>query len=559
MYGIIIAFEDFKPHLGYLGSPYVGLKHFARFFGQPDCWQMISNTLILSVEQLIFSFPIPILLALAINQLNSRRYQKTVQVITYAPHFISMVVLVSIMRVLLDPQSGVVNHLLQALGKQPIFFMGDTEWFRRVYVGSEIWQNTGWNSVIYFAALASVDVSMHEAAIIDGASKLQRVRYIDFPSILPTIITVLILNTGKIMSIGFEKVYAMQNALNLSTSQIISTYVYQVGIREGQYSYSAAINLFNSVINLILLLTVVDGAVALEWLPVEGAAGYRVVAGHRGESVGFANNRPAGTPDPLVLPAHVTQACFEGLQNGVDYEVSVFALDDKGKVMERSLTRLFSPGAFPGEMVNYLHPKDYMYAFSGRSTCSPFIIRLPSGALLCSHDIYWRNDGQNLTILLRSEDGRIGNLLRYHTRGAEPDYGVAVLLPLDPEHPEEAMRFEQTVALPGNYTKFHVQHDGERYLMLLNRPTEDCHWRRDILSLAASEDGRTWRMVCDLIDESANPEGPTKVGFQYPSFIVEGSDLLCLSRTALNGAFNYHNANAITFHRVENYRALLRT
>ena len=156
-------------------------------------------------------------------------------------------------------------------------------------------------------------------------------------------------------------------------------------------------------------------------------------------------------------------------------------------------------------------------------------------------------------------DGRIGNLLRYHTRGAEPDYGVAVLLPLDPEHPEEAMRFEQTVALPGNYTKFHVQHDGERYLMLLNRPTEDCHWRRDILSLAASEDGRTWRMVCDLIDESANPEGPTKVGFQYPSFIVEGNDLLCLSRTALNGAFNYHNANAITFHRVENYRALLRT
>lgn len=173
-----------------------------------------------------------------------------------------------------DPQSGVVNHLLQALGKQPIFFMGDAEWFRRVYVGSEIWQNTGWNSVIYFAALASVDVSMHEAAIIDGASKLQRVRYIDFPSILPTIITVLILNTGKIMSIGFEKVYAMQNALNLSTSQIISTYVNQVGIREGQYSYSAAINLFNSVINLILLLTVADGAVALEWLPVEGAAGY---------------------------------------------------------------------------------------------------------------------------------------------------------------------------------------------------------------------------------------------------------------------------------------------
>lgn len=255
MYGIVIAFEDFKPFKGYMGSPFVGFKHFQRFFSQPDSWQMIANTLLLSIEQLIFSFPIPILLALSINQLNSHRYQKTVQVVTYAPHFISMVVLVSIMRVLLDPQSGVANFMLRALGRQPIFFMGDADWFRRVYVGSEIWQNTGWNSVIYFAALASVDVSMHEAAIIDGANKLQRVRYIDFPSILPTIITVLILNTGKIMSIGFEKVYAMQNALNLSKSQIISTYVYQVGIREGQYSYSAAINLFNSVINLILLLS----------------------------------------------------------------------------------------------------------------------------------------------------------------------------------------------------------------------------------------------------------------------------------------------------------------
>lgn len=454
----------------------------------------------------------------------------------------------------------------------------------------------------------------------------------------------------------------------------------------------------------IVHLTVEDGAAELDWLPVAGAAQYRVVAGRRGESVGFANNRPAGTPDPQLLPGDATHARFTGLHNGIDYEVSVFALDAQGKVLERSLTRLFRPGPFPGTMVNYIHPKDYMYAFSGRSTCSPFLIRLPSGALLCSHDVYWRDDGQNLTILLRSEDdgktwqyltelcpcfwgkmflhegvlymlgldgeygnyligasydegrtwtkpvriieggsreaagphqaptpvvfhrgriwtavergswicgyhhagmlsadlsmnlldpaawvvtpytapdpawpgavkggapallegnamvlpdGRIGNLLRYHTRGAEPDYGVAVLLSMDPEHPEEAMRFEQTVALPGNYTKFHVQHDGERYVMLLNRPTEECHWRRDILSLAVSDDGRTWRMVCDLIDESANPDGPAKVGFQYPAFVVDGSDLLCLSRTALNGAFNFHNANAITFHRVQDYRALL--
>ncbi len=256
MYGIVIAFQDFKPHLGYIGSPWVGIKHFQRFFNAPDSMQLISNTLLLSIFQLVFSFPVPIILALSINLLNNRRYQKTVQLVTYAPHFISMVVMVSIMRVLLDPQTGLVNLFLQKLGQGSMFFMGDAELFRPVYIGSDIWQNTGWNSIIYFAALASVDVSMHEAAIIDGANKLQRVRYIDFPSILPTIITVLILNTGRIMSIGFEKVFAMQNALNLSNSQIITTYVYQVGIREGQYSYSAAINLFNSMVNLLLLLSV---------------------------------------------------------------------------------------------------------------------------------------------------------------------------------------------------------------------------------------------------------------------------------------------------------------
>jgi len=256
MYGIIIAFEDFKPHLGYLGSPFVGLKHFIRFFNSPNFLVIMRNTILLSVYQLVVTFPIPIIMALLINQLSFQRYKKVVQVITYAPHFISVVVMVSMMRILLDPQTGIVNIGLQALGMDPVFFMGDASTFRSAYVWSDVWQNTGWSSIIYFAALASVDVSMHEAAIIDGASKMQRIRYIDFPSILPTAITILILNTGKIMSIGFEKVFAMQNSLNLSTSEIISTYVYQIGIKEGQYSYSAAINLFNSIINLILLLSV---------------------------------------------------------------------------------------------------------------------------------------------------------------------------------------------------------------------------------------------------------------------------------------------------------------
>ncbi len=255
MYGIIIAFEDFKPHSGYLGSEFVGLKHFARFFNSPNFWPLMRNTIYLSVYQLIVTFPIPIILAIGINQLTFPRYKKTVQIVTYAPHFISVIVLVSIMRVMLDPQFGVVNHILTALGLPSQFFMGDPELFRSVYVWSDVWQNTGWSSIIYFAALAGVDVSMHEAAIIDGASKMQRIRYIDFPSIMPTMVTILILNTGRIMSVGFEKVFAMRNALNLTNSEIIATYVYQMGIREGQYSYSAAINLFNSVINLILLLS----------------------------------------------------------------------------------------------------------------------------------------------------------------------------------------------------------------------------------------------------------------------------------------------------------------
>ncbi len=256
MYGIVIAFQDFKPHLGYFGSPFVGFKHFIRFFNSPDFWKLIGNTVSLSVMQLIYAFPFPIILALALNQLPYRKYQKTVQIVTYAPHFISVIVLVSIMRVMLDPQSGVVNAILGKLGIAPIFFMGDAALFRPVYVWSDIWQNTGWSSIIYFAALSSVDPSMHEAAIIDGANKWQRTRFIDFPCILPTIITILILNTGRVMSVGFEKAFAMQNALNLSTSEIISTYVYRMGIREGQYSYSAAINLFNSVINMALLLSV---------------------------------------------------------------------------------------------------------------------------------------------------------------------------------------------------------------------------------------------------------------------------------------------------------------
>lgn len=183
MSGVVIAFQDFKPYLGYTSSPWVGLKHFIRFFSSPNFGPVLKNTLLLSGMQLIFTFPLPILLAISINQLRNRHFQKFAQLVTYAPHFISAVVLVSVMRLMLDPQTGVINHILMTIGADPVFFMGDPKWFRWVYVLSEIWQTTGWNSIIYFAALSSVDVSMHEAAIMDGASKFQRTRYIDFPSI----------------------------------------------------------------------------------------------------------------------------------------------------------------------------------------------------------------------------------------------------------------------------------------------------------------------------------------------------------------------------------------
>lgn len=256
IYGVIIAFEDFKPSLGYLKSPFVGLKHFTRFMGGPKFWELMRNTIYLSLYQLVVTFPMPIILALSVNQLVNRRYQRVVQIVTYAPHFISTVVLVSIMRIMLDPDTGIINAMLGWFNMGPHFFMGKASMFRTTYVLSEVWQNTGWSSIIYFAALSAVDISMHEAAIIDGASKMQRIRYIDFPSILPTIITILILNTGRIMTLSFEKVFAMQNSLNLSVSETIATYVYRIGIKEGQFSYSAAINLFNSVINLALLLGV---------------------------------------------------------------------------------------------------------------------------------------------------------------------------------------------------------------------------------------------------------------------------------------------------------------
>jgi putative aldouronate transport system permease protein len=256
MYGIQLAFKQYIPTEGVWGSPWIGFEHFTRFFESYQFWTLIQNTLSLSLWAFIFTFPVPIIVALLLNQLASERYKKFVQTVIYAPHFISTVVLVGILFVFLSPTSGIVNHLIVLFGGEPILFMARPEWFKPLYVISGLWQETGWATIIYLAALAGVSPALHEAAIMDGANKWQRIWHVDIPGIRPTIVILLILAIGNIMNIGFEKAYLMQTDLNKSASAIIPTYVYEIGLQRAQYSFAAAIGLFNSVINLIMLLMV---------------------------------------------------------------------------------------------------------------------------------------------------------------------------------------------------------------------------------------------------------------------------------------------------------------
>ena len=261
MYGAQIAFRDFSALTGIWRSPWIGLEHFEKFFASYQFARVLRNTLGISIYYLIASFPIPILLALAINNSENLRFKKFVQMVIYAPHFISMVVMVGMLIQFLSPTIGIVNVAIRALGGESVNFLGSASLFKSVYVWSGVWQSAGWGTVIYLAALASVDPQIHEAALIDGASKFQRTWLIDFPSILPTVTIILILNFGQLMNVGFEKVYLMQNSLNLRSSEIIQTYVYKVGLRDfPRYSYASAIGLFNSVINFVLVLTVNQAA-----------------------------------------------------------------------------------------------------------------------------------------------------------------------------------------------------------------------------------------------------------------------------------------------------------
>ncbi|WDF05962.1 ABC transporter permease [Shouchella hunanensis] len=256
MYGLQIAFKDYLPSLGIWGSEWVGWDHFVRFFQSYQFWEIIENTLVLSLYELAVGFPLPIILALMLNMLISTKYRRFIQTIVYAPHFISVVVLVGILFVFLSPSSGLINHFIVLFGGEPINFMASPEWFKTLYVFSGVWQGTGFAAIIYLAALAGVDPSLHEAAVMDGASKLKRVLHIDIPAIMPVSIIMLILALGNLMNLGFEKALLMQTPLNKESSNIIATYVYEVGIQQAQYSFGTAVGLFNSVINLILLVTV---------------------------------------------------------------------------------------------------------------------------------------------------------------------------------------------------------------------------------------------------------------------------------------------------------------
>jgi putative aldouronate transport system permease protein len=256
LYGIQIAFRRFSARAGIWGSPWVGWNHFERFFNSPNFGAIFSNTFILSFYSLAAGFPIPILLALMLNSLRQKRYGKIIQNITYAPHFISVVVMCGMIILFLSPSTGIINTLTGFLGLEAVNFMAERNLWRHIYVWSGVWQNFGWDSVIYFAALAGISPDMHEAAIVDGATKWQRILHIDLPSIMPVAAILLILNAGSIFSIGFEKAFLLQNDLNLAVSEIIPTYVYKVGLLQNDMSYSTAINLFNSVINAVLLITV---------------------------------------------------------------------------------------------------------------------------------------------------------------------------------------------------------------------------------------------------------------------------------------------------------------
>lgn len=256
MWGAQIAFRDYQLGQSYSDGKFVGLTHFIRFVKSPIFPTLMKNTILLNLYNMVFSFPIPIIMALALQYCRSRRYAKAVQLTIYIPHFISTVVIIGLLATILNIRTGIVNVLIANTGGKTVDFFGRPEYFRLLYVLTGIWQGCGWNSIIYISALSGVDPQIHESAVIDGASILQRIWYVDLPSILPTMVMLLIMQMGSFFKTGFEKAYLMQNTLNLSVSEVIDTYVYKMGLASqgANFSYSTAIGLFQSVVGFILIM-----------------------------------------------------------------------------------------------------------------------------------------------------------------------------------------------------------------------------------------------------------------------------------------------------------------
>ena len=253
MSGIVIAFQNFKPALGVSGSKWVGWKHFVDFLTGPYAWRLIRNTLMINILQIIFAFPVPIIVALLINEINCKGYKKAVQTISYMPHFISLVVMCGLL-VNFCRSDGIFNDFLSLFGFERRNLLAEANLFRPIYVLSGIWQEAGWGSIIYLATLSTVDVGLYEAATIDGANRFQRMLHVSFPGLLPIIIVQLIMRVGNILTTGFEKVFMLYSPLTYDTADIISTYIYRQGLELSNYSYGTAVGLFNSVVNLIILV-----------------------------------------------------------------------------------------------------------------------------------------------------------------------------------------------------------------------------------------------------------------------------------------------------------------
>lgn len=256
MYGIQLAFRDYDFTKGITGGAWAGLKYFKQYFDSPMFWVTLKNTFVIAFASIVVGFPIPIILAMVINQLKNKKWKRTVQTTVYIPYFISVVVMVSILRIMLADGTGVIDGFLKSLHLvgENVNLMGSEKAFMPVYVLSGVWQTMGWNSIIFIAALSSVDTQLYDACKMDGANRWQTMIHVDLPAILPTIMIILILNMGNILNVGFDKVFLMQNSLNLGASQVISTYVYTVGIKSTQFSFGAAVGLFNTLINFVFLV-----------------------------------------------------------------------------------------------------------------------------------------------------------------------------------------------------------------------------------------------------------------------------------------------------------------